>query len=293
MDQYYKYTYKSRFEKSIKSLQGLIEGITIDSEINSREISFLNEWIIENIEFENRHPFNEVIPLLKKNLEDKILTDDEKDDLLWLCDRLSVDDAYFDYVTQDMQRFHGILTGIISDGVITDAEIDELKSWIFKNTHLKSLWPYDELESILISITKDGIIDNEEREALLRFLYEFSSVDDDLSITEPFFLNKESLITGVCAIDPIIEIESKTFVFTGESKVKSRKEFHEEVMKLGGNFKKNVSSKVDYLVIGSAGNPCWAYSCYGRKVEKAVQLRKKGVQLSIVHEIDFLDSIIQ
>lgn len=31
----------------------------------------------------------------------------------------------------------------------------------------------------------------------------------------------------------------------------------------------------------------WAFSCYGRKVEKAVQLRKDGSQVIIVHENDF------
>lgn len=37
------------------------------------------------------------------------------------------------------------------------------------------------------------------------------------------------------------------------------------------------------------GNPCWAYACYGRKIEKAMELRKKGAQILIVHEADFLD----
>ncbi len=27
------------------------------------------------------------------------------------------------------------------------------------------------------------------------------------------------------------------------------------------------------LVIGGGANPCWAYACYGQKVEKAVELR--------------------
>jgi hypothetical protein len=53
----------------------------------------------------------------------------------------------------------------------------------------------------------------------------------------------------------------------------------------------SVSSKVDYLIIGADGNPCWAYACYGRKVEMAVQLRKQGSRLQLIHEHDFHDAI--
>lgn len=60
---------------------------------------------------------------------------------------------------------------------------------------------------------------------------------------------------------------------------------------LGGEVVNHVSSHVDYLVIGADGNPCWAYACYGRKVEKAVQLRKKGGRILLVHENDFHDAV--
>ncbi|GMA55471.1 hypothetical protein GCM10025857_68280 [Alicyclobacillus contaminans] len=47
----------------------------------------------------------------------------------------------------------------------------------------------------------------------------------------------------------------------------------------------------DYLVVGDQGNPCWAFSCYGRKVEKAVKLRKQGRRILIIHEVDFWDAL--
>ena len=58
-----------------------------------------------------------------------------------------------------------------------------------------------------------------------------------------------------------------------------------------GLVEKNVTDRSDYLVIGSGGNPCWAYSCHGRKVEKAVKMRKQGHPIIIVHESDFWDAI--
>lgn len=54
-----------------------------------------------------------------------------------------------------------------------------------------------------------------------------------------------------------------------------------------GIFNDNVVKTTEYLLVGNEGNPCWAFSCYGRKVEKAMELRKKGVNILIVHEDDF------
>ena len=63
------------------------------------------------------------------------------------------------------------------------------------------------------------------------------------------------------------------------------------VGKLGGEVITSVTKQVTYLVIGADGNPCWAYACYGRKVEKAVELRKQGIRILIIHENDFHDAV--
>jgi len=44
---YFKYTGRSRLEKSINSLLGIIEGISVDSLINRTEVEFLNLWLAE------------------------------------------------------------------------------------------------------------------------------------------------------------------------------------------------------------------------------------------------------
>lgn len=62
-------------------------------------------------------------------------------------------------------------------------------------------------------------------------------------------------------------------------------------MQLGGKVRTSVSAKTDYLIVGNAGNPCWAYACYGRKIEQAVSLRKEGVGIMIVNETDFWDAV--
>jgi len=70
-----------------------------------------------------------------------------------------------------------------------------------------------------------------------------------------------------------------------------RAEIVEHVQKLGGTFNPNLTQKTDFLVVGSGGNPCWAFSCYGRKVEKAAESRRDGHPITIVHESDFWDAV--
>ena len=63
------------------------------------------------------------------------------------------------------------------------------------------------------------------------------------------------------------------------------------IEELGGKVKTAVSKKTDYLIVGNAGNPCWAFSCYGRKIEAAMLLRREGAKVQIVNETDFWDAI--
>ena len=65
----------------------------------------------------------------------------------------------------------------------------------------------------------------------------------------------------------------------------------ETVRGFGGMVQSAVNRKTNYLIVGTAGNPCWAYACYGRKIEEAMQLRKEGVNVVIVNETDFWDAV--
>ncbi len=84
----------------------------------------------------------------------------------------------------------------------------------------------------------------------------------------------------ICSLAPV-------FRFTGASKNGPRKELEQIIANNGGIFKNTVTKATDYLIVGNDGNPCWAFSCYGRKVEKAIELRKSGSNMLIVHEDDF------
>jgi len=71
----------------------------------------------------------------------------------------------------------------------------------------------------------------------------------------------------------------------------SREGLKKEIPKLGGLATNSVALKTDYLIVGDNGGPAWAFSCYGRKVEKAMNMRKEGHAITLIHEFDFTDIV--
>lgn len=286
---YVKFTTRAQLEKSVNSLLGIIEGISIDGAINAAELGFMRLWLSEHAELQDRHPFNELIPVVQAAMEDGVLSQEEREDVIWLCERLRSTE-YYNKTTADLQRLHAILGGIVADGSISEEELYGLSSWLDDHEHLRTCWPYDEIGSLVTTVLADKRIDEQEQRMLKEFFSEFIAVLDGRTIVSPS-ISEGTSIVGLCAVCPEIEFNGSRFCFTGASTRYTRSQLAETVSRLGGEVAPSISAKVSYLVIGSEGNPCWAYACYGRKVEKAVELRKAGVRLLIVHENDFHDAV--
>lgn len=286
---YMKFTNRSRLDKSVNSLLGIVEGILIDGAINSSELSLLRLWLSEHDELKNKHPFNELVPVIEAAVADGVLTQDEREDIVWLCEKL-LSTEFFDQTTADLQRLHAILGGIVADGKITEEELHGLSDWLEEHEHLRTCWPYDEVGSLITVVLADKKIDEKEHKMLKDFFSEFLAVLDSRTIVSPSISDGTTLV-GLCAVCPEINFEESKFCFTGASTRYTRNQLAQIVSNFGGEFVDSMTAKVKYLVIGADGNPCWAYACYGRKVEKAVELRKSGNRVLIVHENDFHDAV--
>lgn len=279
---YYFFTSKSRLDKALNSLLGIIEGVVSDSQIDEKELNFLKIWLDENKGQISHHPFNELIPVVNNALLDGVISSEEKLDIVYLCENLrSIE--YYDLITADLQRLHGYISGILSDNIINEKEIFGLSEWINDHVHLKGCWPYDEINTLITHILDDKIIDNNEKIALESFFNEFDIGNDFVKQVHPMPLS----IRGIFTIDPKVIIKNHKFCLTGSSPKYNRKQFSELIMKFGGLVQNSVSPLLNYLIIGSGANPCWAYACYGRKVEKAMELRRQGYKINIIQESDF------
>lgn len=68
----------------------------------------------------------------------------------------------------------GLARGLIADGVVSDAEANELRLWARQNPDLCISFPGNELYHRLDAIYQDGRIDGDERQELLWFLEQFA-----------------------------------------------------------------------------------------------------------------------
>jgi len=287
---YFQYTNRSRMDKAINSLLGLIEGVAIDGIVSDSERAYFDSWVGEHHEAQDLHPFSELIPILRTAISDGVIDPEERDDLRWLCERLRSSE-YYDSTTGDMQRLQSLLGGIAADAEITKDELAQLRGWLDGHEHLRSLWPYDEVSSLISGVLQDGVIDPQEHELLRAFFSEFISTESH-RIAAGVLSGSSTGLAGVCASCPEVRFAGMKFCFTGESTKFSREELAETVVRLGGTVVGSVSGKTDFLVVGSDGNPCWSFACYGRKIEKAMSLRRDGARLVIVHENDFHDAVM-
>lgn len=284
-------TVKSRADKAINSLKGILLGIISDEKIDAVEMRELELWAKDNYDLINRNPFREFMLLIENTASNEIPSKEAVEDLYWLCQKYEHDSIYYNGITSDLQQLQGIFHGLLSDGALNDAEIYKLHEWLSENEHLNSYYPYDEIRSLVLSIVADKKIEEEERLVLMAFIKQFV----ELSNSETKKIVEDNTadinIEGICAVDPEIIFENKTLCITGILSRGTRNQLQEAIKAKGGVTVNSISRKTDYLVIGDTNNACWSYACYGRKVEKALDLRKSGHTVILVHEFDIFDAI--
>lgn len=284
-------TSKSQADKAINSLKGILLGINLDNVVNSDEIKELKNWVKKHHELVLRNPFREFMLLIDSIAEKDLEITETIEDLFWLCQKYESDNYYYNAVTTDLQTLQGLCHGILADGEITDKEIFDLDKWLDDNEHLNTYYPYDEIRSLVLSIISDGKVTEDERLVLKAYFSEFVNLtnnDIQQKIKED---TKEVKISGLCTSEPVVDFDGKTFCITGVLKNETKESLKQKITNLGGITTDSVTKKTDYLVVADNGNPAWAFSCYGRKVEKAVNMRKDGHVITLIHEFDLYDAI--
>lgn len=284
-------TAKARADKAINELKGILEGILLDKIVNLSEAEELLNWCHKHNGLVRRNPFNELMYVIKESVSENIPSTEAIEDMFYLCQKYEGDNYYYNAVTTDIQTLHGICHGILADGEITDEEVFNLHTWLNRNTHLNTFYPYDEIRSMVLSIVRDKKVDEDEKLVLKAYFKQFANIinpDIKQKIDED---TKDISIAEYCTSEPEVIFEGKTFCITGALKRGKREELQNDISKLGGIPVNNISKKTDYLIVADHGNPAWAFSCYGRKIEQAIGLRKAGHSIMLIHEFDFCDII--
>jgi len=131
------------------------------------------------------------------------------------------------------------------------------------------MWPISELSRRVNKMLDDKNIDEEEKAELLETLRQITGGDTCSSTTLPLTVPP-----------PEVVFKDKNYCFTGHFVAGTRKQVETIVLNKGGFTQANPTLKTDYLVIGILGSTTWIHSPYGRKIEKAVEIREtKGINI--------------
>lgn len=182
----------------------------------------------------------------------------------------------------------GLCRGVLADGHVSEQEAEFLMDWIARNAAFTAGWPFDMLYTRLATILADGAMDADESADLHDTLVRFVGGEAFDPIAET-----ASLSTALPLDDPppAVAFEHCCFVVTGTFSYGPRKAVISAIEKCGGIVAANVSRHVNYLIVGELGSRDWAHSNAGRKIEKAMDLRRSGTALAIIGEAHFRQAL--
>lgn len=169
--------------------------------------------------------------------------------------------------------------GLIGDGVLNDAEIQFLNLWLSDNQEIAQTWPAEVIYSKVKSVLSDGMITEQERDHLKKVLSDV--LGGDLEDT-----GAASGLSTKLPIDKIesIEIPLSSFCFTGNFLYGTRSACERAIEQRQGSVQSRVTIDLDYLVIGTLTSREWAHTSFGRKIEQAMDYKKKGAEIRIINE---------
>jgi NAD-dependent DNA ligase len=194
-----------------------------------------------------------------------------------LYNRAQIDD-------RQVNELIGLARGIIADGAANQAEAEYLYKWLAQNKDATGNPIIATLFDRVRHYFGDGKLDVDEAAELFETLQSFSG--------GPFELGEATKSTSLplCSPPPAINYVGQNFCLTGTFAYGSRKDCEATIADRGGSLG-GVSKKTNYLIIGIYATDSWAHSSYGRKIERAAELRSEGAPISIVGEEHWVASL--
>ena len=172
----------------------------------------------------------------------------------------------------------GISRGVIADGVVDENEAIFIGQWIEKHREIAERWPVNVLYARITEMLKDGVLSEDEQEELLDTLRNLTG--------ESSLFQEPSRSTTLPVDNPAPEVyfAGKSFCLTGKFVYGSTLDCEETIAELGGEIVQTPGKETDYLVIGELCSPDWVHTTFGRSIEKGVELKEQGADLSILTE---------
>jgi NAD-dependent DNA ligase len=172
----------------------------------------------------------------------------------------------------------GIVQGILADGDLNDAEIRFLNTWLTQADNVRLTWPGDVIYAQVQNALTDGTITSEERIHLNTVLQKLvGGALDELA---------ETRHVSELPFDEIgvIEVAARSFCLTGEFAFGPRATCEAAIQKRAGIVQPGLPKKLHHLVVGGLGSAEWKHGGFGTKIQKAIDYKRAGAPILIVHE---------
>ncbi len=271
----YIYNYKRNRSKAANSLTGILRGISCDGKIEDAEILFLQSWL------ENQGAsFDDTFDLLEtinEILRVGAINEEKKDELLRelkSCIEYSED---FRFLEDKNNEFSGFLNGIAADNIINLNEFKELHKFLGYCQELADSFPYSVIRNKVKDILADNRVEPKELKELCTLIKKITGID---------FTADGCAVGGATSLfqEDIKSIKNKRICLTGNFLFGKRSEIFDILENAGANPKNNLSKSTNILVVGTLANENWIQTSAGRKIEKALELKREGCNIIITSE---------
>lgn len=189
-------------------------------------------------------------------------------------------------LTKSMQILTGIITGIVADGTLHDLEIHMLSTWLAEHAEVTGTWPGSAIALQLREALADGAITPMERDHLLETLQRLVGAD---------FAATGAVTPEVAALpfdeSSFVDMRDCGVCLTGDFVFGTRRKCESATEAAGGVTYATVSKKVSYLVVGTHISPAWISASYGQKIIKAMEMKRAGHSIAIIHERRWMDAL--
>ena len=183
-------------------------------------------------------------------------------------------------VSKAIDQLSGICTGILADGIVTDKEALFFREWVKNHAILEPIWPFTDILDRVEKVFSHGKIDDEERSELAEIM---RSITGEVTVPDATTIYSSNF--PLDSPEPALVFNGNEFVITGRFAYGTRKKVIEAIESREGIGKDGFPTlSTRYLVIGTFASRDWYNTNYGRKIERAVELRKDHQTIAILSE---------
>lgn len=263
-------------KKAMHGLKGILTGIVADKRLNELEFLFLDTWLKSQQYLNEDKDVLNILRQVGDILEDGQISRAELDQMQQRIAAIASERETMADSVGRMDELIGFITGVASDGVLNDDEIIALSDWLLQNSAIQDIWPATLISDRLAVILDAGTIEEKQRADLLAVINRITGEGQVVQYQASTEMWEDRI--------EALEFAGATFCLTGEFVSGDRDAVDALLKRLGANTSSSVHRGVDYLVIGTLAGRDWLYTSHGRKIEKALLLKREGDPITVITE---------